>query len=539
VAEMNLRTGRYSIITTLHRGVVATTYQARDMVLERVVVLKVLHPEYAGAREVLQRFRREAMLRARLCHSSIVTVYDFGTESDFYIASEFVEGTTLAAEIARRGRIPWLELAPPIAQVVAALAHAHSLGVIHRDLKPANILLTRTGEAKLTDFGLAFARDSAQVTMDGFVVGTPAYMSPEQARGRRTDERTDIFSLGVVMYEALTGQNPFQAGSVADSLSLVLRLEPRPVREIVSDLPVELERLLQQMLAKDPEERLGKMGEVGQMLDALRFAQTDALQPGHDTSRKGAETGAHRWASRLLRSTAPGWALLAGLVLLVLVALLGWQYYARGTRRGSVPDFVQSSTSVLAAGPRLGALDSHSSNGYAADEAPGQSGYSTPKSRVPSAPTARAIQIDSPVTTLRTARLRLVVLPWADVAIDGKDVGTTPIVAPLTLAQGRHTIELRHPDYPVLRREIVLSESVQRISIALEQEFAWLDVRARPWAIVSVDGRLVDTTPLRRPVPVSLGEHVLTLVHPDLGTKTDRIRVDSARVYRLSYDIGR
>ncbi|MBN2465324.1 serine/threonine protein kinase, partial [candidate division WOR-3 bacterium] len=262
------RTDRYQIVETIQEGMAAVTYKAHDRVLDRTVLLKVLHTRLAADVDLVQRFRREALLQARLKHPGVVTVYDFGTEDDFYIASEFVEGRTLDKLLAEKGRLRVDELAPILQAVARALAYAHAQGVIHRDLKPANIMIADSGDVKLTDFGLACARDFGELTQEGCVIGTPSYMSPEQARGLKVGPATDIFALGVVVYQALSGVNPFAAPSYAEALSLVLNHRPRPLSEVVAGLPPGLGEFVGRMIAKSAAERPGSAEELTGLLSA-------------------------------------------------------------------------------------------------------------------------------------------------------------------------------------------------------------------------------------------------------------------------------
>jgi len=491
-------TERFEILETIQDGMVATSYKARDLVLDRTVLLKVLHPRKVSDQDMVQRFRREAMLQARLKHPNIVTVYDFGTEEDMYIASEFVEGTTLEAMLEKEGRLSVERLGPLVLQVAQALQYAHGHGVVHRDLKPANIMVGPQGEAKLTDFGLAFARDFGQITQEGSVVGTPSYMSPEQTRGKRTDARTDLFSLGVVIYEALTGANPFAADTFADAMSLVLNREPKPLLKLAPEVTPELDGLVRKMLAKDPELRPRTMDDV------VRFFSS---QPGAAVTPR---------RSRLLMPAAA--IMLLGAVVTVAL-IMSW------ARRRPVVTGAPQALAVPESSARMSAAtpDTVSSR-----KQPG------------SVPAIESRQ--SPIANPANAgpcRVKLTVLPWAQVLIDNHSVGMTPLPERLVLARGPHTIELKHPSFPAFTRNVALDDSVCALSFDLNHEFAFADIRVAPWAAIAVDGQPVDTTPLDRPIAMTLGEHVITLSHPDLGTRVERIRTDSARVYRFDFSMVR
>ncbi len=491
---MSTRAERYEVIATIQDGQFATSYKARDRVLDRLVLLKVLHPEQAIDVDLVQRFRREALLQARLKHPNIVTVYDFGSADDFYIASEYVEGVALDRLLSDKHRLSLKELTPIIRDVCRALDYAHKQGVVHRDLKPANIIITPDGHAKLTDFGLAFCRDLGPITQEGCIVGTPAYMSPEQTRGQRTDYRTDIFSLGIVIYEALTGTNPFAAPSFADSMSLVLGFEPKPLAEVLPGLPVGLSDTVELMLAKNPADRPQDLTGLCSALDLTTSGSS--LRP-------------------LLSSV-----LVPALILLALAA----------TEAALLPLKPRGSLQPVAPLPSQNAAWSQVA--VSVEDVP-----ATDSSVFPIENQGPRIQNNVPDAAPRFCWVRINVSPWADVSIDELPVGTTPIPRPFKLTHGRHTIQLTNPYYPTLTKVIQLTDSACTLIFDLEKEFAFLDVRVLPWAVLAIDGQFVDTTPLGRPVPVDLGTHTLTLAHPELGSVTKTVITDTAGLYRLIFDL--
>ena len=248
--------GRYSILDTIGEGGMATVYRARDGFLQRTVAIKVLRPQYASDAEFRERFRREAQSAAALSHPNIVNVYDVGSEDGSnYIVMECVDGRTLNDIIVSEGRLSVDRTADYSAQILDALDHAHANGVIHRDKKPHNILITRDGRVKVTDFGIARAVSASALTETGRVIGTVNYTSPEQARGAPATAESDIYSLGVVMYEMLTGKLPF-AGDTPVAVALKhVQEEPAPISLLSPGVPPEFERVVMRALAKKPEDR--------------------------------------------------------------------------------------------------------------------------------------------------------------------------------------------------------------------------------------------------------------------------------------------
>ena len=248
---------RYALVRALGSGGMAKVYLAHDEVLGRDVALKMLRGAYAEDEEFVERFKREAQSAASLSHPNIVAVHDRGRTGDgsYYIAMEYVPGGTLKDRIVRDGALAPGVSAGVAEQIADALSAAHEHGVIHRDIKPQNALVTRSGDVKVTDFGIARAAASPSVTATSVVLGTAAYMSPEQAQGRVVGPQTDLYSLGVVLYEMLTGALPFEAENpIALSLKHVNEPAPSP-REANPEVPEALDEITLKLLAKEPADR--------------------------------------------------------------------------------------------------------------------------------------------------------------------------------------------------------------------------------------------------------------------------------------------
>jgi hypothetical protein len=259
---------RYDVGRPLGSGGMGEVYLARDRVLGRDVALKVLRKQFAGDAEFAERFKREAMSAASLSHPNIVQVYDRGAteEGSSYISMEYVPGGTLKEKISGEGPLGAADAAALGAQVAEALGAAHDRGMVHRDIKSQNILLSTRGQAKVADFGIARAGSSATISTTGSVMGTAGYMSPEQALGKPATPKSDLYSLGVVLYEALTGELPYTADNpIAVSMKHVT--EPlRPPREIDPGIPDGMNAIVTKLLAKDPEDRYA---DADQLADDL------------------------------------------------------------------------------------------------------------------------------------------------------------------------------------------------------------------------------------------------------------------------------
>src|SRR5438093_6625973 len=276
--------GRYEIVSLIGHGGMAQVYLGTDRVLGRQVAVKVLGPQFARDDSFVARFRREAQAAAALNHPNVVGVFDTGSDDGtHFIVMEYVHGKTLADVI--REDAPLLpERAVEIAESVAGgLAFAHAQGIVHRDVKPGNIMLTPTGDVKVMDFGIARATTSDSLTQTATVLGTATYFSPEQAQGEPVDARSDIYSLGVVMYEMLTGHAPFSGESAVTIAYKHVKEEPRPPSRLNPDVPSGLDAIVMKCLAKNPANRYQNVDELLQDLRrfeaGLPVAATPLLAP--------------------------------------------------------------------------------------------------------------------------------------------------------------------------------------------------------------------------------------------------------------------
>jgi serine/threonine protein kinase len=271
--------GKYRFIDQLGRGGMGTVYKALDETLDREVAIKVLLPELADS-AVMKRFRAEATTLARLSHPDIATIYElYRADRDLLMVMEFVRGETLDALTDRCGPLPAERAAYLIDRVLGALEHAHRAGIVHRDMKPANVMVTVHGGVKVMDFGIARMAGAEHMTVDGYMMGTPAYMPPEQVKGDEVDGRADLYSAGVVLYRLLTGALPFKADTPIAMVQKQLAERPIPLATHRAGLPDWCEPLIQRALAKAPDERFQTAEEFR---DAL--ARSAGLPPPEQLS---------------------------------------------------------------------------------------------------------------------------------------------------------------------------------------------------------------------------------------------------------------
>ncbi len=307
-----IASGRYVLERPLGHGAMSVVDLARDTELDREVAVKRLAENFARDDELRARFQREARLAARLSHPNVVRIYDVGVDEDErpFIAMEFVDGETLAELLARRGPLPPEEVAGLGVQACRALAAAHDAGLVHRDVKPQNLILRRDGVLKLGDFGVAFGLEGTRLTVAGTVLGTAAYLAPEQARGEEVTAAADVYGLGAVLYELLTGRPPRTPATLAE-LALTETI-PLP-----RDAPPALARIVMRCLAADPDDRPRSAAEVAREL-AATLPETQTLPLPEHPSLRATEIKAPPPARTRARPRSN--VLLGGAALLAIVA---------------------------------------------------------------------------------------------------------------------------------------------------------------------------------------------------------------------------
>lgn len=318
---------RYEIVEHLGEGGMAVVYKGRDTLLQRPVTVKILRSEFSADEEFVSRFHREAQSVASLSHRNIVNVFDVGGEGDVhYLVMEYVDGENLKTKIKREGRFEPVQAVSIVRQVAEALAHAHQQQIIHRDVKPHNILITTDGQAKLADFGIAREASGTTLAQTKTLVGSVHYISPEQARGDTADAQTDIYALGVVLYELLTGRVPFSGSNPVTVALKHIQDTPQSVRELNSGLSRELERIVQKAMAKKKVDRYRSARDFS--ID-LRMTLPDGKQE-EDMTREYTPVRVSRWR----------WnpALFAGVALVFLAMLVGGFFGLRSYMY--VPDVV-------------------------------------------------------------------------------------------------------------------------------------------------------------------------------------------------------
>jgi eukaryotic-like serine/threonine-protein kinase len=349
---------RYEILQVIGEGGMAIVYKALDHRLNRNVAVKIMREDMLADEEFRSRFCAEAHAVAMLSHPNIVAVYDVSHSDDMeYIVMELIEGITLRQYMDRRGALAWREVLHFTKQIAKAIAHAHERGIVHRDIKPQNVMMLRDGTVKVADFGIA-ALENEIYENNGQAVGSIHYIAPEQARGECPDARSDVYSLGVVMYEMLTGHKPYEGDSIVEIAVKHMNADPEPPHEIVPDVPPELERITLKAMSAPIDERYQSANELLRDLDAFTQAQIRAEEaaeaeqeesfenPAVVPIRSVSEMNKERYAVRHRRAQSVSFltGVFGAIVLSILLFAFLWDFWLGDifspAERVSLPNFI-------------------------------------------------------------------------------------------------------------------------------------------------------------------------------------------------------
>ncbi len=476
--------GKFEILECYKQDEHAAVYLARHLFLEKKIILKTLNTSNLPDTSMLKRFQREARILAGIEHPHIIAVYDFGSEGDqFYISFEYFPSQHLRRWQSANNPVPE-KLFYIARQLSEALAAAHAKGVIHRDIKPENILIGETGHVKIADFGLALVNDESGLTGKSSIVGTPAYMSPEQIRGASLSPASDLFSLGTVLLEMLSGENPFLGGDVGQTINAVQNVNEAAVIKQCSALPPPFNTLIPKLLQRDPAGR--------------PTANDVAQQLGGQGSRVEKKTTGH---NRLVFAVTAAF-------LLILIWLLptdvGDNYSLEIPQTGdSIPE------------PKL-QLQPNSPHNESAENPSVQ-----PVEIEPEADKQRdETLMPQPMGTMlkNTTEQGLLLLdtnPATEVRKGDSLLGRTPFSDPVRLDAGLHNLLLYHPDYPPVTIPLHVTGGQTLVKrVALDTLFAYLDCQVYPWGEVIIDGKAMGQSPFPGPFRLLPGKHLLQVRNP-------------------------
>ena len=478
---------RYEILSALGRGGMGMVYKARDRTLDEVVAIKVLRPDFSEDQKMAERFRSEIKLARRIRHKNVCAIHDYGEDRGLlYISMEYIDGVDLKHVLRDQGPLPPERAYDVAIQVAEGLQAVHEAGIIHRDLKSPNIMIDGTGLARLMDFGIA-KRQGAEGTMTatGQIIGTPEYMSPEQAQGQKLDFRSDVYALGIVTWEAFTGHVPFHGDTPLSTILKHLNDPPPLEGPMAASLPSALCPVLRKALAKDPANRYASAADFA---EALRNARSPSR-------RQQPVSTAALQAPTIVRPPArrrPAWLLPAAGLLVAVGAAALFFVLRPGPAPAPPPPVTVPATAPASLAPPTTAVPVPAATA-APTEAPAPvptaapaTPRPTPRPATPPPATPAPARVSpaappptaapAPAATATPARpvgsghLLVVVKPWGEVNVDGKPMGTTPIDK-IPLAAGSHVVRVRFPGYePIERTVTVRPDQVERLVVDVPAE---------------------------------------------------------------------
>ena len=449
--------------------------ELRGIFLGKKIFLKTLNTEKLPDSAALQRFKREAKILAQLDHPHIIRVFDFGGwKNYFYISFEYFESRNLRSFI-KQGSLDELRKEALVGQLCRALAYAHKRGVVHRDLKPENILINEQLQVKVADFGLAILKGDTGITEASSVVGTPAYMSPEQISGKMLSPKSDLFSLGVIIFELFSGKHLFLGADAGQTLNNILNVKNDYLNEQLQPLAEHIRSLLSGLLQKDPADRFGSADQ------ALEFL------PGEKNKNIPA-----RRRHKLKLSLA------MALALLLFLAVF---FYPRKVAHKEMPVLLPD---TVAAQQKMQAQKKDTAKAALQEVKVKPEKKNKEKSMVTSVS-------GKSEKKLSYGKLWVECLPWANLTIDSVRRETTPLAAALTLQSGRHQL-LSHPAYPSYTVTLFIdSGKTTIIKMNLDTLMGYLQCNIHPWGDVYLDGKYLGQSPFRKPFKLLPGKHTLRI----------------------------
>jgi serine/threonine-protein kinase len=471
-----MKKSQFKIEQKLNESGTTVVYKAFDEVLHRNVLLKVLHKHLANDDELRQRFVREARACAALQSEHIVQVYDL-TEIDGApaIVMEFIEGRSLKEVIASGDSKNFEFTKKAAVHILRGLTIAHERGIIHRDIKPGNILVSDQGVLKVTDFGLAYVALSTTVTMEGMVLGTPAYMAPEQVRGDEIDVRTDLFALGLTLVEILSGERIFEGSTYSECMKKVLAFKVDELKRFESISDPEFSSFLEKLLHPEKEGRFPSAGEALKSIGDKKYFND--VPPASASPKK--------------RLFVIGIAA----VVLALLVVFGWISVSRQT----LPEETTGNRQLQSI-----TGDSMNVKKVQTDDPP----IEAVKKQSPAVISEQGKEKNIIAVSKDSGKVYLTSTPWAKVYVNNQLIGETPIARPVILASGSHTVMFANPSFdPIVKTIIVESNREVTVTGNFLEQAGYLQCNVTPWAEVFVDELYKDTTPLSKPMMLSAGRH--------------------------------
>ncbi len=577
----------FSLVRVIQDSPYAMAIEAYQVSLRRPVFIKLLKPQVKDQKHWVTRFTREAQVSAGLKHPHIVDVYTIGEKEGYtFMAQAWVEGLSVKELLSREKSLSSEIAFEIIRQMLQALQFAHQKNIIHRDIKPGNILIDIHGEAHLTDFGLAHLGEEISVTHPGSILGTPAYMAPEQVTGEKLTPATDLFAIGITLYEMLTGIKPFAGENYSTCIQKILNVDPSSPSTHNSGIPKQIDDIVLQLLEKDARQRPQSASQALEKLIDVRstFSHTQITnqisllikkyyQPGKETnlerSKPRAVVSTNSHTSRPQKRIK--WGLLTGVVaavVILLVIILNFDFRAGSPDEPDVVHLKKDSVNSAAqmSGSDLNKekysdevtakeaihnqtersiLNSHSSSGDKIDKVRSEN-LSQNLSDNKESSTTRMMEVEHQTigegreekSSTQLASLEVVIKPWAILLLDGAIIDSMVSERRLSLSPGNHRLVLSHPKFaPKIFNIDVKAGENKNLSYSFYEQVGYLAIEVRPWAEIFLNGKYIETTPINHLVLMNRGEHLLELKNPYFDTYRQLLQIEAGDTLYLKHTL--
>lgn len=563
------RINDFLLLSVIQEGVFSISVIGYQENLKRPVFLKILKPAIKNQPEWMERFTREAQICAQLKNIHVVDIYLIGEfQSYTFMAMEYVHGLSLKNLLSYEKPLNQHVAFSIFRQILTAVDYVHKNGIIHRDIKPGNILVDIYGQVRLTDFGLAYLGQDASITQTGTILGTPAYMSPEQILGKNILPQSDFFSLGATLYEMLTGVKAFAGESYSICIQKILNENPPAPSTFLKTLHPEIDEFIFWLLEKNPASRPASVTDIIKRFDNLPFKTDDKLnqsdignlikkyyQPPSVLPESTKREIVQNFSSEKITSKynfLRRWLTLSFFIILslIIIILLQQKHDQSLERLPGVPDSIDSAAIEMSSDRTLNDNQfaperiSAENNLIGKDErietdpmltSSFQKGKMNvlAKNEIPTLPENSNRIMNLPmekneITGFKKSILIIETYPWSTVYIDGVMTDSITVKKEYSLEPGKHQLVFTHPEYPPKVSDINIAEAETLIvSFSFLENSGFLYVEARPWAEIYLDGKYRDTTPLQNALIVSAGDHVLELRHPSFNPIREMITIQA------------
>jgi serine/threonine protein kinase len=501
---------KFEIIDCLKKDEFTSVYLANHIFLNKKIVLKVLDSGSIVDKSIIERFKREAKLLAQLDHPNIIKVLDFGmNDGSFYISFEFFESNNLRTIISKYS-LSNNQIKQLLTQLLTGLSFAHSSKIIHRDIKPENIFVDEKFNLKIGDFGLAFSVGDKFVTQKASIVGTPAYMSPEQVQGQELDEKSDLFSVGVVAYELLTGNSLFVSDDLNSTINKILNFDSDELEFSDIDENEDLIMCIKELLHSEKQSRINSANEALQILGIVLD------QSFHEKNQFKSPIRVH--TKKVL--------ILSFFLTLIIIAYF-FSIINTPVSKQNENLSIDSSELNERDLETVQQIDTQKLENLAVSKNPIEENLESKE--LPNEPGNSPVRLEDenntePAEINSFGSLDLKVIPWAEVFLDSLRIDTTPIDSSITLTSGKHSLLLKNPGYPDYYTDIVIEPNkITELSYSFDTLFSYVKFDVFPWGSISIDNRIIGDTPISEPIILAEGSYEIIISNPEHGIVSKQI----------------